>query len=253
MARMRPVFCGNFEYDARQSEIERMFVKYGKVDRVDMKTGFAFIYMEDERDAEDAIRALDNTEFGRQRRRLCVEWAKQGDGAIRRREDARRSITKQRPTKTLFVVNFDPIHTRVRDLERHFEPYGKLLRVQIRKNFAFVQYETQEEATKALESTNMSKVMDRVITVEYAAREDGDPPTNGGRDSNGVEGGHRRSASPGGRGRGRSGGGGGRGSPDYGRARSPGHGRYRSRSPPRRYRSRSPDYRPYAGSRDAKS
>ncbi|KAG6546210.1 hypothetical protein Mapa_012248 [Marchantia paleacea] len=210
--------------------------------------------MEDERDAEDAIRALDNTEFGRQRRRLCVEWAKQGDGAIRRREDARRSITKQRPTKTLFVVNFDPIHTRVRDLERHFEPYGKLLRVQIRKNFAFVQYETQEEATKALECTNMSKVMERVITVEYAAREDGDPPTSVGGSSNGFGGGSRRSSSPGGRGRGGvGGGGGGRSSPDYGRARSPTYGRYRSRSPPRRYRSRSPDYRPYAGShRDAR-
>lgn len=32
--------------------------------------------MEDERDAEDAIRALDKTEFGRQRRRLTVEWTK---------------------------------------------------------------------------------------------------------------------------------------------------------------------------------
>lgn len=32
--------------------------------------------MEDDRDAEDAIRALDNLEFGRQRRRLRVEWAK---------------------------------------------------------------------------------------------------------------------------------------------------------------------------------
>jgi arginine/serine-rich splicing factor 4/5/6 len=38
--------------------------------------GFAFVYMDDERDAEDAIRGLDNSEFGRQRRRLCVEWAK---------------------------------------------------------------------------------------------------------------------------------------------------------------------------------
>eukprot|EP00246_Nothoceros_aenigmaticus_P002131 TRINITY_DN12923_c0_g1_i6.p1 TRINITY_DN12923_c0_g1~~TRINITY_DN12923_c0_g1_i6.p1 ORF type:complete len:115 (-),score=14.44 TRINITY_DN12923_c0_g1_i6:297-641(-) len=36
---MRPVFCGNFEYDARPSEIEHMFSKFGKVDRVDMKTG----------------------------------------------------------------------------------------------------------------------------------------------------------------------------------------------------------------------
>lgn len=38
--------------------------------------GFAFIYMEDERDADDAIRGLDRTEFGRKGRRLRVEWTK---------------------------------------------------------------------------------------------------------------------------------------------------------------------------------
>lgn len=32
--------------------------------------------MEDERDAEDAIRKLDHTEFGRKGRRLRVEWTK---------------------------------------------------------------------------------------------------------------------------------------------------------------------------------
>lgn len=41
-----------------------------------MKSGFAFVYMEDERDAEDAIQGLDHTEFGRQRRHLSVEWAR---------------------------------------------------------------------------------------------------------------------------------------------------------------------------------
>ena len=41
-----------------------------------MDTGFAFIYMEDERDAEDAIRGLDRVEFGRKGRRLRVEWTK---------------------------------------------------------------------------------------------------------------------------------------------------------------------------------
>lgn len=39
-------------------------------------TGFAFIYMEDERDAEDAIRRLDRIEFGRKGRRIRVEWTK---------------------------------------------------------------------------------------------------------------------------------------------------------------------------------
>eukprot|EP01018_Ginkgo_biloba_P017958 Gb_02054 [translate_table: standard] len=321
ISRMKPVFCGNFEYDSRQSEIERLFARYGKVDRVDMKSEnvvsrgnllsqieskylktaelrmlgsfadcqgfnvsvsyldgkevdativlmehvinlksvmvmlstsyrrlqarlrsniiflkrasvlnsffgagifkrlqallglwapvhipsscqgyflaehqllasfnkaetqmascipscFAFIYMEDERDAEDAIRNLDNTEFGRQRRRLCVEWTKvQADRVIRRSEGGKRTAANLKPAKTLFVINFDPVNTRVRDLERHFEPYGKLLNVRIRRNFAFIQYESQEEATKALDSTNMSKVLDRVISVEYAARDDGD-------------------------------------------------------------------------------
>ncbi|KAL0398029.1 UNVERIFIED_CONTAM: Serine/arginine-rich splicing factor RS31 [Sesamum calycinum] len=73
---MRPIFCGNFEYETRQSDLERLFSKYGRVERVDMKSGFAFVYFEDERDAEDAICGLDNIPFGYDRRRLSVEWAK---------------------------------------------------------------------------------------------------------------------------------------------------------------------------------
>jgi splicing factor, arginine/serine-rich 4/5/6 len=38
--------------------------------------GFAFVYMEDERDADDAIRRLDGIEFGRKGRRIRVEWTK---------------------------------------------------------------------------------------------------------------------------------------------------------------------------------
>ncbi|KAL0371656.1 UNVERIFIED_CONTAM: Serine/arginine-rich splicing factor RS41 [Sesamum calycinum] len=154
---MRPIFCGNFEYDARQSDLERLFKRYGKVDRVDMKSGFAFVYMEDERDAEDAIRALDRIEFGRKGRRLRVEWTKQ-ERSSRRPESSRKSSSNLRPSKTLFVINFDPYHTRTRDLERHFDPYGKILNVRIRRNFAFIQYESQEDATKALDATNMRLV-----------------------------------------------------------------------------------------------
>ncbi|KAL3030793.1 hypothetical protein AAZX31_03G238100 [Glycine max] len=75
-----------------------------------------------------------------------------------------RGQTMQRPTKTLFVINFDPIRTRVRDIERHFEPYGKVLNIRIRRNFSFVQFETQEDAIKALECTHMSKILDRVVS-----------------------------------------------------------------------------------------
>ena len=35
----RPIFCGNFPYDATPSEIERLFDRYGRVGRLDMKNG----------------------------------------------------------------------------------------------------------------------------------------------------------------------------------------------------------------------
>ncbi|KAL7587113.1 hypothetical protein Lser_V15G35931 [Lactuca serriola] len=190
--------------------------------------GFAFVYMEDERDAEDAIRALDRYEFGRKGRRLRVEWTKQ-ERNVRQPASSRKSSSNSRPSKTLFVINFDPYNTRTRDLERHFDPYGKILNIRIRRNFAFIQFELQEDATKALEATNMSKLMDRVISVEYAIKDD-DDRRNGsspGRDrSPRRRGDDRRSPSPYRRER---------GSPDYGR------GRGRSPSPHRRDRG-SPDY-----------
>ncbi|KAH6783889.1 arginine/serine-rich splicing factor 35 [Perilla frutescens var. hirtella] len=227
---MRPIFCGNFEYDARQSDLERLFRRYGKVDRVDMKSGFAFVYMEDERDADDAIRALDRIEFGRKGRRLRVEWTKQ-ERSSRRPESTRKSSSNLRPSKTLFVINFDPYHTRARDLERHFDPYGKILNIRIRRNFAFIQFESQEDATKALDATNMTKLLDRIITVEYAIKDD-DERQNGNspdrvRDRSPRRGYDRvRSQSPYRRDR---------ESPDYG------HSRGRSPSPYRRERA-SPDY-----------
>ncbi|KAL6847535.1 hypothetical protein ACP4OV_022561 [Aristida adscensionis] len=166
---MRPVFCGNFDYETRQSDLERLFSKYGPIHRIDMKSGYAFIYFEDERDAEDAIRRLDNVDFGYSRRRLSVEWSRQVEPVPKSRD---RPTGDAKPTRTLFVINFDPIRTKVRDIERHFEPYGKITNIRIRRNFAFVQYETQEEATAAVKNTDKSTILDRVVTVEYAFRDD---------------------------------------------------------------------------------
>ncbi|VVA19412.1 PREDICTED: serine/arginine-rich splicing factor [Prunus dulcis] len=227
---MRPIFCGNLDFDARQGDVERLFRRYGKVERVDVKSGFAFVYMDDERDAEYAIRRLDRTEFGRKGRRLRIEWTKHERG-IRKPVDSRRPSANTKPSKTLFVINFDPIHTRTRDLERHFDPYGKIVNIRIRRNFAFIQYESQEDATKALEATNSSKFMDRVISVEYAVRDDDDrrnghSPDRRGRDMSPERRSNDRGRSPSPYRRDRA-------SPDYG------HGsRISSRSDPRR----SPDY-----------
>lgn len=159
-------------------------------------SGFAFVYMDDERDAEDAIRGLDRIEFGRKGRRLRIEWSKvihllssiplspenlqvhlvismamlQEERSSRRPESSRKSSSSVKPSKTLFVINFDPNNTRSRDIERHFDPYGKILNIRIRRNFAFVQYETQEDASRALDATHMRYLLNKscynVITYQ---------------------------------------------------------------------------------------
>ena len=47
------------------------------------------------------------------------------------------------------MVNFDPGTTRERDLEKHFSQYGKLTRVQVKKNFGFVAFESLDDAVDA--------------------------------------------------------------------------------------------------------
>lgn len=229
---MKPVFVGNFEFETRQSELEQLFGKYGRVERVDIKSGYAFVYFEDERDAEDAIRKLDNYPFGYEKRRLSVEWAK---GERGRPRGEGKAVSNMKPTKTLFVINFDPSKTKEDDIQRHFEPYGKVSNVRIRRNFSFVQFETQEDATKALEATQRSKILDRVVSVEYAMKDDDERGDRyGGRSP-------RRSPSPVYRRR---------PSPDYSRRASPDYGRRASpdygRRPSADYvRPRSPEYERY--------
>jgi len=217
----RPVFCGNFEYDASEKDIAKLFEKYGLVERIDMKTGFAFVYMKNKRDAEDAIYYLDRKEWGfRKVRPLRVEWAKSSDGGTKK---------NQAPTTTLFVVNFDVMRTRERDLDDYFSRFGPLERVEIKRNYAFIEFRNLDDATEAQRRAHTATFNGRTITVEFV-QSDGEK-RGGDRD---------RSRSPYGRAPRRS-------PPDYGRARSPARGPSPGRSPARNYspprrRERSPDY-----------
>ncbi|RZS18052.1 hypothetical protein BHM03_00050285 [Ensete ventricosum] len=145
---MRPVFVGNLESDTRHSDLDRLFSKYGRVDRIDMKSGrflpFSFSFL--------------------------LVWI--------------------------------------------------VLTISFFLTFWFG-----------------SKILDRMVTVEYAFRDDDDGDHGDVRESRGGYGGRQddraygRSDSPGHR-RGRP-------SPDYGRARSPVYDRYNGPS-----YDRSPEYGP---------
>jgi RNA recognition motif-containing protein len=150
---VKPIFCGNFRYDEPRHHVEDLFRERGEMLRLDMKKGFAFVYMAKQEDAERCIAELHNHDLGG--RKLLVSFAK-GDGDTKRREDQRKA--NQQPTKTLFVANFelmrnDQFQTE-RELESRFLEYGKLTRCQLRAGrsgsyFAFVEYEEQVRSLQA--------------------------------------------------------------------------------------------------------
>ncbi|KAL1565911.1 serine/arginine-rich splicing factor RS31-like isoform X1 [Salvia divinorum] len=215
---MWPVFCRNYESQTQQSDLNDLFSTYGRIESIAMKrgcmpwkkirrflvpVGFAFVNFEEKKDAEAAISGLDGTLFGHDGRRLMVRW---GIGENRRHHDGSESNARQ--TRTLFVTNFDLICIRAHDIRRHFECYGRVRDVRMLRNFAFVEFENQEDATKALERAHKSKILGKVICVDYAL------PANGR---------HRNDASSSSAHRH------GRESPDYGLAQGPNY--YRSGGP----------------------
>jgi len=161
----RAIFVGNLDLYTTNDEVRELFAGKGDVRRVDMKQGYAFVFLENGH--HSAIRELDGSLHNR--KRLRVELAR-GDGLIKRREDERRRDAAKRPCETLFVVNFDSVSTRARDLEELFGRYGDIVRIELKRNFAFVQFRTTEEAARALEALNNTKLQDRVISVEFVAR-----------------------------------------------------------------------------------
>lgn len=88
---------------------------------------------------------------------------------MKRKEDERRRNIA--PCDTLFVVNFNEATTKREDLQCLFEPFGELIRIDMKRNYAFVQFKTIEEATKAKETINGGKLDQSVLTVEYVARQ----------------------------------------------------------------------------------
>merc|ERR1719464_1698674 len=189
---MRPIFLGNLSHGCMASDVESIFqnpppsvggMNDGEVkvpfpvDRVDMKRGYCFVFLKDpetiadKERAENYVQEINGMHFNQVSSALRAEFAR-GDGRVKRKEDERRK--KIMPNETLFVVNFHEETTKREDLQMLFEPYGELVRIDMKRNYAFVQFKTIDEAARAREATNGGKLDQSEITVEFVARRMGD-------------------------------------------------------------------------------
>ena len=61
--KMPRLFLGNLGHDCRERDIERFFKGYGDLRHINIKGPYGFLELDDERDAEDAIKDLNGKSF----------------------------------------------------------------------------------------------------------------------------------------------------------------------------------------------
>ena len=112
------VFLGNLPLDCRESDVERFFNGYGRLKQVVLKRGYGFVFFDEHRDAEDAIKEL----VGRKIRgeRVTLEFAK-GDPF---EEGGRKSISF--PQYKVRVENISS-STSWQDLKDYMKQAGEVL------------------------------------------------------------------------------------------------------------------------------
>ncbi|KAL3810170.1 hypothetical protein ACHAXA_007057 [Cyclostephanos tholiformis] len=217
---LRPIFFGNLSHSCLATDVEKLFINPPplpgggggmddgagearspfSLDRVDMKRGFCFVFLKDppnvneKRRCEDFVEEINGMNIPHVSNCLRAEFAR-GDGRIKRKEDERRK--KIQPNETLFVVNFHEETTKREDLQMLFEPFGELIRIDMKRNYAFVQFKSIEDAIRARDATNGGKLDQSEITVEFVARTNPPPGDRGGNgggrdDRRGGSGGGRR-------------------------------------------------------------
>jgi len=71
---MSRIYIGRLSNHTRERDLEDSFSKYGRIVRTDLKYGYAFIEFEDSRDADDAVREMDNRTLDGER--IIVEHAR---------------------------------------------------------------------------------------------------------------------------------------------------------------------------------
>ena len=113
MDEMTRIFIGRLSNRTQERDLENIFSAYGKVQRVDLKEGYAFVFFADEKNANEAISAMDGKEL---------------DGSLIVVEPARQRSDKGKKGKSelrLTCHNLDP-STSWQDLKDWARAAGKV-------------------------------------------------------------------------------------------------------------------------------
>ncbi|XP_057778126.1 serine/arginine-rich splicing factor SR30-like isoform X2 [Salvia miltiorrhiza] len=176
----RTIYVGNLPGDIRESEIEDLFYKYGRVVDIDLKTpsrspAYAFVEFKDSHDAEDAIYGRDGYNFDGYRLRVEPAYEERGSLSYSeggRRGASRRSDYKGRSSSTIYVGNL-PGDVRESEVEDLFDKYGPIVDIDLKTPprppiYAFVEFEDPRDADDAIRGRDGYSFDGHRLRVELA-------------------------------------------------------------------------------------
>jgi len=81
---VKSLYLGNLDYDVTENELREMFQKFGDVKNIKLiqKKGIAFVTLNNQEDAELAMKSLEGLDF--LDRRLVIDWARPPKNTTRR-------------------------------------------------------------------------------------------------------------------------------------------------------------------------
>ncbi|XP_042054125.1 serine/arginine-rich splicing factor SR30-like isoform X2 [Salvia splendens] len=175
----RTIYVGNLPGDIRETEIEDLFYKYGRIVDIDLKTpskapAYAFVEFEDSHDAEDAIYGRDGYNFDGYRLRVEPAYEERGSSSNSGsgRRASRRSDHKGRSSSTIYVGNL-PGDIRESEIEDLFHKYGPIVDIDLKTPrrppiFAFVEFEDPRDADDAIRGRDGYNFDGHRLRVELA-------------------------------------------------------------------------------------
>ena len=160
--------------------IRQKFNEFGRIFDVLLKDGYAFIQFENETSAEDAVREMNrtnvfgngninvefakiNNEYKSKKRRLGGYRSLSEDSRDRDREKhssswkPSRNHVQGKKSPRLFLGRIS-LNVSDDDIRREFRKYGRIVDITLKSNYAFVHFDTADEAENALEDCHRANV-----------------------------------------------------------------------------------------------
>lgn len=205
------VFVGNLSWDATEDDIGEHFSNWGTVTSVKIlytysgkSKGIAFVQYENASEAEEAIKEANGKEW--MDRDLRVNKSAEKPEKTKKTGGGSKFSKEETQDSTIVFVGNLSYNSDEAALEEFFKVYGEVKNVRVgydrdgySKGFAHVEFESTEDAAKALDA-NGEELDGRGLRLDLSLPKDSSRPKRGGRGRG--RGGRGRGGRGGGRGKG---------------------------------------------------